>query len=84
MGHTILSMDNVATLSPPPGPPGDDDIKARLIKIETQMEHVAKREDIARLETLIEKKETSILRWLLGILVAAMMAIAIALIRTFY
>lgn len=48
------------------------------------MEHVAKREDIARLETLIEKKETSILRWLLGILVAAMMATAITLIRTFY
>ena len=84
-------MDNVATLSPPPAPPGDDDIKARLVKIETQMEHMAKREDIARLETsiarletLIEKKETSILRWLLGILVAAMMATAITLIRTFY
>ena len=86
-------MDNVIPFSPSPSPApsGGDDIEARLVKIETQMEHAAKREDIARLETsiarletLIEKRISLILRWLLGILLTAMMAAAIALFRTFY
>ena len=47
------------------------------------MEHVATREDIAKVETLIERKEATMLRWLLGILAVAGVGLVVALIRVF-
>lgn len=55
----------------------------RLARIEAKMEHVATREDLAKIEVLIERKESTMLRWLLGILAVAGVSLVVALIRVF-
>lgn len=55
----------------------------RLARIEAKMEHVATREDLAKIEVLIERKESTMLRWLLGIMAVAGVSLVVALIRVF-
>ena len=43
------------------------------------MDHVAKREDIEKMNTAIEKAKNSILRWLVGTVIAAFCAVAAVL-----
>ena len=50
-------------------------------RFDTKLEHLATREDMESVKTLINAKETTMLRWLLGILATSMVAIVIALIR---
>ena len=66
------------------------DLEVQVARVETKLAHVATREDIADLKTIIAEKETTSTRWLIGIIVsavvallAAMAAVAAALIRTF-
>ena len=40
-------------------------------EIKTRIEHLATREDIAEIKTIIAEKENSMLRWLIGIAIAA-------------
>ena len=47
------------------------------------LEHVATRESVADMKTLIERKESTMLRWLLGILATAAIALVVALIQSF-
>ena len=56
----------------------------RLARIEARMEHVATREDLAKIEVLIERKESTMLRWLLGIMAVAGISLVVALIRLFF
>ena len=56
----------------------------RLARIEARMEHVATREDLAKIEVLIERKESTMLRWLLGIMAVAGVSLVVALIRVFF
>lgn len=60
----------------------EQNIRDRLTRLEVKMESVATREDIAELKVLISNKEATMQRWLLGILASAVVAIAVALIRT--
>jgi len=53
-----------------------DDIKERLAGIETELKHVAKREDV-------KDMEAKIMRWLLTMVFGAGVATVAALVRTF-
>lgn len=55
----------------------------RLARIEAKMEYVATREDVTKVEVLIERKEATMLRWLLGILAVAGVSLIVALVRVF-
>ena len=63
----------------------------RLARIEAKMEHVATREDVSEVKVLIEQvkvliehKESTMMRWLLGILATAGISVAVVLVRTFF
>ena len=66
---------------------GVDEIRERLARIEAQLAaqlaHGATREDIADIRTLIERRQAETMRWLVAVLSGTLVAIAIALIRTF-
>ena len=70
--------DNVVPFAPPQGggQGGGDDTRERLARIENELTHLAKREDIANMEA-------KIMKWLLTILSAAVIAVLAALARTF-
>ncbi len=70
--------DNVVPFGPPRGggQGGGDDTRERLARIENELTHLAKREDI-------KDMEAKIMKWLLTILSAAMIAVLAALVRTF-
>ena len=72
--------DNVIPITPPQSGGqggGGGDIRERLARIENELKHLAKREDI-------KDMEAKIMRWLLGLVSTALIAVAIALIRTFF
>ncbi len=70
--------DNVFPFSPPqPGGGGGDDTRERLARIENELTHLAKREDI-------KDMEAKIMRWLVTILSGAVIAVLAALARTFF
>ena len=84
--HAVDSED------PPAGTPvagaggpgnGSSSHGERLARIEAKMEYVATREDVSEVKVLIERKESTMMRWLLGILAAAGISILVALVRTF-
>ena len=62
---------------------GGDDYGERLARIEAKLEHMATREDLAEVKALIECKETSMLRWLLGILSVAAVSVVVVMLRSF-
>ena len=71
-----------------PGPRGGNgnggsNYGERLARIEAKMEHMATREDIASVKTLIAEKETTTLRWLIGIIALAAISLLTVLIWTF-
>ncbi len=78
-------QDNVVPISAPgkPGSGGGDNFGERLARIETKLEYMATREDISEIKALIEKKEASQIRWLVGLILVTMASLAVALIRTF-
>lgn len=58
-------------------------IESRLATLEARNEFLATKEDIQKLSTLIAEKEASMQRWLMGVLLTAMVGMGIALIRLF-
>lgn len=82
--------DNVRPLPNPPVPSpsggngngtGLHGIHGRLSALEAEMKRLATKEDVQRIETLIARREASMLRWLVG---PALTAIAATLARTFF
>ena len=74
-----MSRDNnVVPITSPQegGQGGGDDTRERLARIENELTHLAKREDI-------KDMEAKIMKWLLTILSAAVIAVLAALVRTF-
>lgn len=59
------------------------DLHGRLSAVEAHLQHLATKEGIQRIETLIERKEATMLRWLIGVISLGVISIAVALIRTF-
>ena len=70
--------DNVVPITSPQGggQGGGDDTRERLARIENELTHLAKREDI-------KDMEAKIMKWLLTILSGAVIAVLAALVRTF-
>ncbi len=56
----------------------------RLVRIEAHLEHVAKREDVSEIKALIERKEPTMLRWLIGVTVIAAVSLLAAIFRSFF
>ena len=88
MDESMSRPENVVELTPEGRPAqgsgnGGSGYGERLARIEAKMEHVATREDVTKVEVLIERKEATILRWLLGILAVAGVSLVVALIRVF-
>ena len=54
-----------------------------FVKIETKLEHLATREAVADVKTLIEKKESTLLKWLAGKLATAAITLVFAIVRSF-
>ncbi len=78
-------QDNVVPLSTPgkSGSGGGNNFGERLARIETKLEYTATREDVSEIKVLIERKEASQLRWLVGLVFVALVTLAAAVIRTF-
>ncbi|MCY4357498.1 MAG: hypothetical protein OXD01_08260 [Gammaproteobacteria bacterium] len=67
-----------------------NDINARISVIEAELKHLATKEDVQKINTSIEEvktlignKESKILRWLMGIISAAVISLIVALVKTF-
>ena len=61
---------------------GDDHFE-RLARLEEALGHLATKADIEGVKTLIAQREAVMLRWLMGMVASAGVAVAIALVRTF-
>ena len=59
-------------------------IEARLTGLETYLQHMATREDIQELRVENAKEHNKTLKWLIGVVVAALVALVAAVIRTFF
>ena len=89
-----MTSGHLRPVEDPPSPPRDPGPRGgngnggsihgeRLARIEAKMEHMATREDIASVKTLIAEKETTTLRWLIGIIALAAISLLTILIRMF-
>ena len=60
-------------------------IEATLVHMATKADivHMATKADIESVKTLIAERESTMLRWLMGMVAASGLAVTIALIRTF-
>jgi len=65
------------------GSGGGNDLNVRVSVIEAELKHLAKKSDIEEVKTLIASTESKLQRWLIGILIAAMLSMTFALIKTF-
>lgn len=82
--QNVVDLPEGRPSSPGGGSNGGSGHGERLARIEAKMEHIATREDLAKVEVLIERKESTMLRWLLGILAVAGVSLIVALIRVFF
>ena len=62
---------------------GPGDTESRLTRLETKIDFLATREDVQKLETLIERKLSSQLKWMLGVTVGAAATLIAAGIAVF-
>ncbi len=62
---------------------GGSDIEGRLSRLETHLQYLATKEDIQKLSTQIAEKESSLQRWLIGVLLTAIISLAVTLARVF-
>lgn len=67
-------------ISPPPTAPTLDQ---RVAAIEATMQHLATKADIESIKVLIAQRESTMLRWLMGMVAGSGLAVTIALLRTF-
>ena len=58
-------------------------LEQRMAALEMAMGYVATKADIESVKTLIAERETTMLRWLMGMVAASALAVTIALVRTF-
>ena len=58
-------------------------VETATTRIETRMENLATKVDVEGVKTLINQKESSMQRWLIGILVVALVSVMTAMFRLF-
>ena len=79
----IVQLAPTGTPAPARPGTGGGGYGERLARIEAKMVRMATREDISELKALIERKESTMLRWLSGLVVVAAFSLSAALVRTF-
>lgn len=52
-------------------------------EIKTRLDHVATKEDLEKVKSLIEKKDAANSKWFLGITIGGIVTVLAALVRTF-
>ena len=57
--------------------------ETKLVRIETLIENMATKTDIQAIETLISRREATMLKWLIGLVSIGAISLVAALIRTF-
>ena len=62
---------------------GSSGVGERVASIEAHLQHLATKEDIGEVKTMIQKESKDMLRWLIGVVSLALLSITIALIRLF-
>lgn len=88
-------MNNNSVTQLPTGHPGSgapagngsgngSGFESRLSKLETHIQYLATKEDIQKLSTQIAERESSLQRWLIGVLLTAIVSLSLALIRLFF
>lgn len=58
-------------------------LELQMVRLETRLESMPTKEDLESIKALIAEKEATNTRWLLTILSGALIAVVVALIRTF-
>ena len=53
-----------------------DPNEIRLAELETHLQYLARREDIVRVEKVIAEKESSMMRWLITVLITLVLGMA--------
>ncbi|MCY4303435.1 MAG: hypothetical protein OXC62_01405 [Aestuariivita sp.] len=80
-----LSTPEQYPIQTPTGGNGNGkDTHARISVIEAELKHLATKEDIQEIKTLIASTESRTQRWLIGILLTALVTVSVALFRTFW
>ena len=85
---------NVHEIRPSPSPPSaasdgggnGRDLHGRVSALEAHLQHLATKEDIRRIETLIARRESFMLRWFIGTVIGVaviVLTVAIAVVRMF-
>ena len=59
------------------------EILQRLTALETELKHLATKKDLEGIKTLIAEKESTTLKWLIGIVSISAISLLAAIIRTF-
>ena len=84
--HAVADTEDPPASTPNTGggpPNGGSGYGERLARIEGRMGYLATREDVSEIKVLIERKESTMLRWLLGLVVVAIVTLLAAILRTF-
>ena len=58
-------------------------LELQMVRLETRLESIPTKEDLESIKTLIAEKEATNTRWMITVLSGALVAIVVALIRTF-
>lgn len=58
-------------------------LELQMVRLETRLESMPTKEDLESIKTLIAEKEATNTRWMITILSGALIAVVVALIRTF-
>lgn len=56
----------------------------RLARVEAHIAHLATKEDVSKVETLIERKVSSMQRWFMGLIAVSIVSLIATLARTFW
>ena len=59
-------------------------VELAVERIDERMKHMPTKEDLQEIKTLISDRESAMLKWLIGIVAVSLIAVLVALIRTFF
>lgn len=83
MSSNIHRMPDPPKANQSGGSNGGNNIRERVAVLEAELKHLATGQQIEEVKTLIEKKEATLLRWLISMVSASVIALIVVLIRTF-
>ena len=82
--ETRVTEENVTRPPEFKQPPANGgNVGERLARLEAHLEHLATKEGLGEIKTLISDREAKMLRWLIGITSVAAISLVAAIVRTF-